>query len=626
MSGTIINLKISNKKFVIFVGIICGFISGLFSFGINAFFSLISIILLLFLIFIIHSKELKILACILFIIAHIVSINSIKLFNQEINIFQMSAKGNLFIVKLLSKTGTDLNAQNSSSLTPLMYASLNGKINVVEELIRSNVEINAKTRSGRTALMFASRNGYKDIANILIKNGANVNITDSYDFSAIVFASSYGHSDIFELLLNSGSSLENKTGIKSLVYSALNGHTDIVKRLIEVNIDVNLTIENCDTILLSETLDNGSADVAFYKPNIEKGITLVAYNERYYWGKSSILIIDKINESYNFYDVTALMCAAYNNHLEIVNELVNAGADVNIRDYWGNDALIYCTRKQGVDFSTAEILLDSGASINFENYLGFNSLFYALNNNNNNLFKKLIIKCYDITFTDKYGHTLLMYAANNENIEIMQYLIDSGCKVNSKNELGITALMYAAYKGYNDAIQILLSNHALIDKTDFLGHTALMFAAGNNKLESVKLLIEKGADINKTNKYGFTPIFFASGLGHSITDQNIENTNLMGIEFTYKKPIFFSNGNYSNLVTALIENDAQVNHKSNEGYTPLMYAIAKNDYKILKALIAAGANKEEFSNNGLNIFDIANACQSNNIKNDEILKLILDID
>ena len=69
---------------------------------------------------------------------------------------------------------------------------------------------------------------------------------------------------------------------------------------------------------------------------------------------------------------TVLMIAAEKGFHNCVSVLVNAGADVNIQDWLGNNALIKAA-DEGT-YKCVQILLHSGADVNTQNNLGITAL------------------------------------------------------------------------------------------------------------------------------------------------------------------------------------------------------------------------------------------------------------
>lgn len=91
-------------------------------------------------------------------------------------------KGNTEMVKLLIRARADVNARDTTNvsptpgitteMTPLMIASSKGQIEIVKALLEAGADVNAKNREGGTALSIANGKGDKEIAELLMQKGA----------------------------------------------------------------------------------------------------------------------------------------------------------------------------------------------------------------------------------------------------------------------------------------------------------------------------------------------------------------------------------------------------------------------------------------------------------------------
>jgi ankyrin repeat protein len=99
-------------------------------------------------------------------------------------------------------------------------------------------------------------------------------------------------------------------------------------------------------------------------------------------------------------------------------------------------------------------------------------------------------------------------------------LLKSGADCNAKNEEGTTALMQAAGAGNLEMVEMLLQAGAAVDATDNRGWTALFKALFNYEQnrgfpDVVSALIDAGADIEHQVAYGTRPLMIAAGYGEA---------------------------------------------------------------------------------------------------------------
>ena len=157
-------------------------------------------------------------------------------------------------------------------------------------------------------------------------------------------------------------------------------------------------------------------------------------------------------------------------------------------------------------------------------------------------------------------------AAASGEIESIERLISAGASVESRDRHGRTPLMVAAYKRNHAAAKALINAGADLNALDTERYDLLTIAAVLNDLEMVNLAIAAGANTRLiTSPYAGTALIAAAHLGH--------------VE----------------VVRALIDGKAPLDHVNNLGWTALIEAIVLGDggprhIAIVRALITAGAN------------------------------------
>lgn len=192
----------------------------------------------------------------------------------------------------------------------LIASAEKGDVDNVLKLLQDGADINATDERGRTAVMAATYNNKVETVKALIQKGADINIRDENLNNVLLYAGAEGLLDIVQLAIDSGadSKLTNRYGGTALIPAAERGHVEVVQELLtRSDIEVN-HINNLDWTALLEAVILGNGG--------EK-------------------------------------------HQQIVQLLIDHGADVNIGDGDGATPLMHA-RQRGYQ-EIANILIEAGA-------------------------------------------------------------------------------------------------------------------------------------------------------------------------------------------------------------------------------------------------------------------------
>lgn len=202
---------------------------------------------------------------------------------------------------------------------------------------------------------------------------------------------------------------------------------------------------------------------------------------------------------------------------EEVKEAIKNGADINCQDEdLGWTPLMSAILNESAQ-EIVTLLVEAGANINLTDWEGMNALMLAAD------FKDVTLVQYlldhgakeDVNVTEyKYGFSPLIWAAkNNETYgpEVIQALIKNGADVQLKDKNGFTAIFWAAMANSNErVIQTLIQNGADLNQIGPKNVTPLMGAIGmNNDINIVKVLLDAGADVTITDAEGKKAIDYA---------------------------------------------------------------------------------------------------------------------
>lgn len=195
------------------------------------------------------------------------------------------------------------------------------------------------------------------------------------------------------LLLKADSNVQDEQGNTALHWAIKNGHDRLIRLLISHKVELNLQDDYGDTplILLAQQKYNGQL-----LKLIQAGAKLDVQNNS---GKTALMLAACYGRA--VLKRTALTGAqAENEAICVVSEygdeksvkvLLDAGADVNIQDNFGETALMWVSKKG--DFSIAKILLEGFADYNMKNNEGYNALMIAVIHNQIVFIQELLAYC-----------------------------------------------------------------------------------------------------------------------------------------------------------------------------------------------------------------------------------------
>jgi ankyrin repeat protein len=305
------------------------------------------------------------------------------------------------------------------------------------------------------------------------------------------------------------------------------------------------------------------------------------------------------------YGVTALYLAAVNGNTAMMARLLDAGADPNAIDAAGETPLMTAART-GVP-SALRLLLDRGARVDARDAeFQQTALMLAVRENHAESVALLIARGATVDARTRVGVTPPFIkpckgtGCGSEGVGINRGgLPDRGRRAEVKG--GMTALLYAARDGRTAAARLLLAAGANVELADANGIRPLLMAALNNNLDVARLLLAQGADVNADDFWGRAPLWAAveyRNLDMNNRDQDSPTSN--GVD----RPASLT------FIAELLEAGAQVNARTREvppsrrwlyslgdvswvdftGQTPFLRAAFAGDTTVMRLLLDHGAD------------------------------------
>ena len=133
------------------------------------------------------------------------------------------------------------------------------------------------------------------------------------------------------------------------------------------------------------------------------------------------------------------------------------------------------------------MLVDAGADCDLKDSEGWTAVHTASDKGNGNIIKKLIVGGGDVSSKDNYKRTPLHLSSMNGHTECVGILLEEGASAGVKSVVGMTALLYAASNGHVEVCKALNPSKTHLSST--VGDkTALQLAEENNHSETAEYL------------------------------------------------------------------------------------------------------------------------------------------
>jgi ankyrin repeat protein len=294
-----------------------------------------------------------------------------------------------------------------------------------------------------------------------------------------------------------------------------------------------------------------------------------------------------IDTLYNRMNMTPLMVACSEGHLEVVQILVENGAAIDQTDSIGTTSLMVACSEGHLE--VVQILVENGADIDQTDSIGTTSLMVACTTCRLEIVKFLLKRGAAVTTNNDRDTLLHAFArlGHNKNMqstvqeELADLLLGLGVERDARNNFGNTAIRIACRYGFLIFVKKLLEAGAPATEIDGRGETLLMAACNFHSELLIQLLIEAGTKVNAVDKRKRTAIRIACEKG---------DLRLIKKLFDVVGP----------------DGRVDVNQTNDDGETLLMTAASGNDYwHLVQPLLKRGALRDAVDNRGRTAIRIA---------------------
>ena len=388
-------------------------------------------------------------------------------------------------------------------------------------------------------------------------------------------------------------------GIPYLLWAAYKGNLEVVQHLDELGANFDFSLESGTNILMMAAI-GGNKDQSLYAYLFDKGLDPKYVNS------------DGSNAMH-------ILASAEVNDINIFEYLVAQGLDWNSVDNNGNNLFSYAAR--GNNLELLKFCVDKGLDYKSINNKGENALLYATYSRRRasvklDVFKYLEELGLEVDLVNWEGQTPLHNAIRYSDVEMIDFFVDRGVNVNQIDKNGNTALINAA-GAPKESIEKLLSMTNFVNHKNKDGHSALTMAVRRASKDAFDLLLQNKADASIIDNEGSNLVAHAF---ETYFESRKENFEAIVNTLTKKKGLtgneVYANGqtlahiaidrNSHYLLKKAIELGADLNHKNQDGVTPLhLAAMQSSDESLILALLDNGASKKILTEFDESAYDLA---------------------
>jgi len=416
------------------------------------------------------------------------------------------------------RAATDVNKQAPDGSTPLQWAVFEGNVAEVQRLLKAGAKVSIANHYGVTPMGLAAEVANVEIIKLLLAAGADPESPNADGQTALLAVARTGNVEAAKLLVDRGAKVDAREkwgGQTPLMWASARRHPPMMQYLISKGADVNArsTDRDYQRHVTAEgrpkSLDSGGFTPLLYsaRENCMACVKVLLDN------KADIDLPDPDG-------VTPLHVAIMNSNWDLAKQLIQAGADVNQWDIYGEGPLftaiglrsqasggrggVLDAANQTDGMTIVRMLLDRGANPNLQLFFKPANVRGAIN---------------------VRGTTPLIRAANNADLEVVKLLLEHGAdaKLNTADRQSPIMAVISGRASETQAIELIrilrdagaelnvvgLVNH----REDNRGGSALHFATRKRYKEVIKQLAGFGINMNAKDQDGLTALDYTQSRG-----------------------------------------------------------------------------------------------------------------
>lgn len=478
----------------------------------------------------------------------------------------------------LIDSGVDINTQDKKmGYSALFFAALEADYEVVKQLIDLGADVNICTKERLTPLFIASDRGRVDVIRLLLEAGADPSIKSDSHASPLHLAFIEKNQEMYDLLMAHGAKKISEFNVLTMLMQQFIGECDFQWFNNCVQQDCTETARSMYSIMVVQPTA-GMSDLRFLKALVETGWSIESTTSQ---GDTLMHLAAQAGELENvkYLESKGLSLESRNNHGETPIHSAIKGGFWYIFDY---------ARQNGIDFDNLDA--DPVAQ-----KFGTTLLHCAAEGGNVDIVDYLIKKGFDVNAFNYDGFAPLMYAARNHHLEVVDLLLKSGADVNARKKLGLhdpSGDSREAILDINNEQRIRIITRGpqgWLKSKDIVGMTPLHLCIDTwkEKEEEMRPRVFTRRDYNPAveSVKEYSDDYFERKTKYIKAMIERSHKLIAGPEKANQDPKA-----WVQVAERLIEAGARLNTVCRQGCTPLIRAINKNNFDLVRTLLERGAN------------------------------------
>ncbi|KAJ4312012.1 hypothetical protein N0V94_007656 [Neodidymelliopsis sp. IMI 364377] len=486
------------------------------------------------------------------------------------------------VARLLLAQGAQMSLKSELGGNALVFAACNGHLNLVKLFLEEGLAVDDCDKTGLTALIGAVDLGHTHVVKYLLSKGADVDKADTKSNTPAMKAAAKGQTDTLQALISRGANLQkqNVEGENALEIAISNGHHDTIRLMLQTLGGTNYPLTSVSLEIASarklETMRSLMKTASIMYAHVKPKSEILGEYAWMEWVLRTGGILVKPKAMFNMMNI-----AISDGHLALVEALLENGADPNMY-LWSGTLPLNIAVVNG-DLEIVRFLLDHGA----DPVVSANIVKRPSGPTKDVLLDALSNMKYDkdtcLAILEELLHSgrfnILFGSASNQTAfwkvlesnhwdkelrdQILRMMLDTVSDVNySCCGDGATLLHHVVRFGEKALVDVLLEKGASMNSRDNERRTPIMIAC-HFQPTMITYLLERGADLSLRYSDGKGPLHSA------VTGGSLEALKVL---------------------TTLDHGLGNLEQISEEGWTPLAYALAAGHEEAALFLIEQGAN------------------------------------